>query len=113
MGKEQRKFERYTVNIPTTVIEEGEKEIKEISTKDISFGGIAINTACSFEIGDQLNLTFSIKDRNLNSTGTIRVKIKKDSFNTYGIAFDSNKLEYTKKIVEVRDSIQSLVVKKQ
>lgn len=108
MANERRQFERYSVNIPT-IVEEDDHNAK---AKDISIGGLAFNTTCSYEQDDQLKLIFTVKGHEAKITGIIRVKIDRDSSFTYGVAFENKSLDIMKKLVTNRYLIESLVVNK-
>lgn len=106
MEKERRKFVRYSTNIPSCI---NTSEING-SVKDISSGGVSIQTAIDFEQETTLYFVFLLEEESLNCEGKIRVKIKKEKDFKYGIAFYQQFHETGLKLIDALDKIKSVEI---
>lgn len=106
MDIEQRKFVRYSTNIPSCI------NASEINgyVKDISSGGVSIQTAIDFEQEITLYFAFLLEEERFNCEGKVRVKIKKEKDFKYGIAFYQQFHDTGLKLVNELDKVKSVEI---
>lgn len=108
MGKERRKFERYPMKVAARIGSENRPGVM----RDISARGIAVVTDMALEKEWKVRLHFESKDGPSDFVGTIKVKLETGKNFTYGIAFLQKYVEQTTKLVNKRENLQMLHMKK-
>lgn len=111
MGEERRKFPRYQTSTPTVMVVD-DVDI-EGTMKNISQGGVCVTSTASLTRDDFLSLNFHLSNGSITCPGRVAICVEKPNYlYMYGIQFFEIEEEEALELVDARDEIQELVIKR-